>query len=331
MSLSLAERSRFYDELGKLLTAGFPFLRAIETMLSAKPRHSTRRILERFQTLALNNSNITESFSAPGMPFSSMETALISACELSGKLVRGCDFLTRYYARLDAVQGQILRRALYPILMLHFGVVLLSLPKLFQGHSLGGVLRDIGLQLGVFYLFGVVAYLTVRAVIRMAGSSALLDRLLGMLPLFGGIRRSLALSRFCTTYQMQLDAAVNVMDSLDAAARASGSARISHAIRASLPEIRAGEAVGPQLAETGAFPTELVRSLVIGEQTGTLDADLLQAAADYEAKALRGIDAFGDWMPKIIYFIIVGFLAWNIISAAKSSTEQLNKLIDTDL
>ncbi|MEO7932008.1 MAG: type II secretion system F family protein [Chthoniobacterales bacterium] len=330
MKLSLAERSRFYDELGKLLTAGFPFLRAIETMLTARPRFSTRRLLEKFQGLALGGNTITESFSEPRMPFSEMEIALISACERSGQLQRGCDFLTRYYARLDAVRRQIVRRALYPFFILHFGVVLLAVPKFFQGSPASGVLREIGMELGSFYLLAAVLYGVSSMVIKLAMHSSVLDQILGMLPLFGGIHLSLALSRFCTTYQMQLDAGVNVMDSLDTAARASASARIVQGIRASLPEIRAGQAVGPELAKTGALPSELVRSLVIGEQTGALDAELLRAAGDYEAKALRGIESFGDWMPKAIYFVIVIFLAWNIISAAKKSTEQLNQLIDTE-
>lgn len=331
MKLSLAERSLFYDELGKLLTAGFPFLRAIETMLSARPRHSTRRILEKFQALALGGASITESFSALLMPFSFMEIALISACERSGQLQRGCDFLHRYYARLDGVRRQIIRRSTYPLFMFHFGVLMLAIPRFFQENSPTEVVRDIACQLGAFYLLGVVVYVVSGIVIKLAVHSTTLDRALGMLPIFGGIRRSLALSRFCTTYQMQLDSGVNVMDSLDAAAKASASARISHGIRAILPAVRSGQTVGPELAKTDALPTELVRGLVIGEQTGQLDAELLRAANDYEAKALRGIETFGDWMPKIIYLVIVLFLAWNIISVAKSSTQQLNKLIDTDL
>ncbi|HEX8372395.1 MAG TPA: type II secretion system F family protein [Chthoniobacterales bacterium] len=329
MNLSLSERSRFYDELGKLLTAGFPFLRSIETMLSARPRSTTRRILKKFQSYALDDANITESFSAYGMPFSEMEVALISACERSGQMQRGCDFLSRYYAQLDAVRGQIIRKALYPFFMLHFGIVLLSVPRFFQGGSPPEILADIAWQLGSFYFVSFGLLILSRMIIKLAVHSTTLDGLLGMLPLFGGIRRSLALSRFCTTYQMQLDAGVNVMDSLDTAARASASARIARGIRRTLPQIRAGEAVGPELAKLDVLPSELVRSLVIGEQTGSLDTELLRSASEYEAKALRGIEAVGDWMPKIIYLIIVGFLAWNIISAAKESTRKLQQIMDT--
>ncbi len=329
MNLSLAARSQLYDQLGKLLVAGFPFLRAVETLLSARPHGGTRRILEKFQARALQGATITESFSDPALPFSPMEISLLSACERSGQLQRGCEFLTRYYLRLDTVRSQIIHRTIYPFLMLHAGVVLLAIPDFFTGNSPALVLRKIAMQLGSFYLLALVVYVFSRLLIRVAVHSRLFDGLLGMLPIFGKIRRALALSRFCTTYQMQLDAGVNVMDSLDSAARASASARLLHAVRAILPEIRAGHAVGPELAKTGAFPSELGRSLVVGEQTGTLDAELLAAAADQEGKALRGIETFGEWMPRLIYFVIVLFLAWNIISAAKTSTQQLNQLIDS--
>ncbi len=328
--MNLAARSQLYDQLGKLLAAGFPFLKAVETILSARPSRATRRILTKFQERTLQGASITESFSDPALPFSPMETALISACERSGQLQRGCEFLTRYYARLDAVRSQIVRRTIYPFLMFHIGVIMLSIPQLFSGDSRALVVRQIGMELGSFYLLTLVVYVVSRVVIRLAVHSRWLNRVLGLLPLFGKIRRSLALSRFCTTYQMQLDAGVNVMDSLDSAARASASACLVHEIRALLPKVRAGQAVGPELGKTGVFPLELVRSLVIGEQTGTLDAELLAAGADQEAKALRSLETFGEWIPRLIYFVIVLFLAWNIISAAKNSTDQLNQLLNTD-
>jgi type II secretory pathway component PulF len=239
---------------------------------------------------------------------------------------RGCDFLSRYFARLDAVRRQIIRKAVYPLLMLHIGVVLLSLPRYLKGNP--DAIVDVAFQLGSFYLAGILIYLFAKVVSKLGTFSTTMDSFLGLVPLIGGIRRSLALSRFCTTYQMQLDAGVNVMDSLDAAGRASASARIRRGIRRSLPQIRAGQAVGQELAKTGALPTDLMRTLVIGEQTGTLDADLASASAQYEAKALRGIDAFGEWAPRIIYFAILGFLAWNVISAVRQSVGQLNEMME---
>ncbi len=331
MKLSLAARRQFYDELGKLLAAGFPFSQAVETMLSTRPREASRQVLEKFKTLALAEANITECFSAPGLPFSPMEIALVSACERSGQLQRGCEFLERYYARLDAVRRQILRKSIYPVFMLHFGILILAIPALFRGGDLPSVVRTIVLQLGTFYFILGSVLVGTRTLVKMAVRSSALDRALGLLPLFGGIRRSLAVSRFCTTYQMQLDAAVNVMDSLGAAAGASGSALVSDGIHRALPGIRAGNAVGPEIAATGVLPQDVVRALVIGEKTGTLDRELLRVANDYEARALAGIETIGEWVPKLIYFTIVIFLAWGIVSAAKTSTDQLNQIIDSNL
>ena len=331
MSLSLSDRSQLYDQIGKLLVAGFPFLRAVETMLTSRPRGATRRILEKWQASALRGATIADSFADPTLPFSAMETSLIAACERSGQLQRGCEFLARYYARFAAIRGQIIRKTIYPIFMLHFGIILLAIPKLFQGKPPSFVAIEIGMQLGSFYVFGLVIYLMARGIMKLAILSPTLDWFLGLFPLLGRLRNSLVLARFCTTYQMQLDAGVNVMDSLDAASKASASARLVQGIRKVLPEIRAGLPVAPELAKLAIFPTEFVRSLVIAEQTGTLDAELLRAAEEAEVKALQSIESFGDWMPKIIYLIIVLFLGWNIISGAKSSTNQLNQLLEGDL
>ena len=60
----------------------------------------------------------------------------------------------------------------------------------------------------------------------MGRTDPAIDWLLGRVPLVGKLRRNLALSRFCATYEMQLQAGINVYDSLRAAADASQSARI---------------------------------------------------------------------------------------------------------
>jgi len=328
MRWSLADRSRFYDDFGKLLTAGFPFSKALETMLSTQPRGSTGRILRRLREKSQANATITESISEPGLPFSVMEKALLGACEKSGQLQRGCEFLSRYYARLHVVRRQVTGRLVYPLFLLHFGVIVLSLPQFFRGVSPLSVLVEIGWQLGAFYALVIAAIFLVGMLRDIARHSSLLDELLNAIPLLGGIRRSLSLSRFCITYQMQLDSGVNVMDSLISASGASGSAKIQGGVLRILPGVRSGLPVGPALVGTKCLPADLVSRMIVGEQTGALDAELLRAADDYEASAVRGIEAAGDWTPKIVYLVIALILAWNIISTARGTMDQINGVID---
>ncbi|MEI9893039.1 MAG: hypothetical protein WDN28_03780 [Chthoniobacter sp.] len=70
--------------------------------------------------------------------------------------------------------------------------------------------------------------------------SGVLDRLLNAVPVIGTIRRSFALSRFCTVYGLQLDAGINVIDSVLTAGRSSRSGSVRSAVDSVVPEIRSG-------------------------------------------------------------------------------------------
>jgi type II secretory pathway component PulF len=153
--------------------------------------------------------------------------------------------------------------------------------------------------------------------LRDAGAvNAGLDRVLNFFPVLGNIRRSFALSRFCTVFGMQLDAGINVMDSVLTAGRSSLSGMVRSAVDSVLPEIRTGSQVGPLLAASGAFPSDLTQGLIVGEETGSLDDELRRLSVEFRDKALSALEVFADWVPKILYFAVVLYVAWKIIQLA---------------
>src|SRR5207248_760947 len=89
--------------------------------------------------------------------------------------------------------------------------------------------RQVGMLFLIFY--GLLAVVALAApLLRDIGAvSAGIDRLLITFPLIGDIRRSFALSRFCTVYGLQLDAGINVIDSVLTAGRSSRSGLVRSA------------------------------------------------------------------------------------------------------
>jgi type II secretory pathway component PulF len=190
-------------------------------------------------------------------------------------------------------------------------------------------LKKTGFILLVFY--GVIAlFALIIPLLRDAGAtSSSTDWLLRRIPLIGKIRRAFALSRFCAAYDMQLGAGVNVMDSLDSAAKASRSGLIRSAVDAALPEVRSGAQVGPLLARSSAFPTDMKQSLLVAEETGSMDAELPRLAAEYQRDGLSRLSSFSEWMPRMIYLGVVVFLAYNVISGYKNYIDGMMRQFDS--
>jgi len=152
-----------------------------------------------------------------------------------------------------------------------------------------------------------------------------LDRLLITIPVLGKIRRSFALSRFCTVYGLQLDAGINVIDAVLAASRASLSGLVRTAVNSAVPQIRTGSQVGPLLAASDAFPTELTQSLIVGEETGSLDDELRRMGKEFRENAVSALEMFADWLPKLLYVGIVVYMAWKIVSLYQNTVMPVYK------
>ncbi len=311
MSLSLREKQSFYHSLAQLIRTGIPFPAALDK-LAGTTRGGARRLVDATRSALANGRTVGEAFSAQRPAVTPLEASVLTAVEKSGQLDHGLRELSEYFGSLAQARALVIRRIQYPVFLLHFGIIVLGAPTLVL-KSPRDFLREVGTTFLFIYAAAAIVAM-VAPVLRDAGAtSAAVDRLLRCVPLIGKVRRSFALSRFCTVYGLQLNAGVNIIDALIAAGRASRSGLVSSAVDSAVPEVRGGAQVGPLLAATGAFPTEFMQSLIVGEETGRLDEELRRMAADLRQEALGTLETLADWLPKFFYVGIVLYLAWKIL------------------
>ena len=328
MSLSLREKQSLYHSLGQLVRSGVPFPSALDN-LARTTRGGTRGVIRRLKDGVSSGQTVGESFARQRPAVGEMEVGVIAAVERAGKLEQGLAQLSAYFGALEQARRGILKKCAYPAFVLHFGVFALSLRTIFE-KGFGAYLQaTFGL---LALLWGIVLVIALLVpLLRDAGSkSAALDSLLRTLPLVGGIRRALSTSRFCATYEMQLDAGINVIDALQAAQRASRSGLIRAAVERAIPEVRGGAQVGGLLAASGAFPEPMIRSFCVGEQTGELDAELKRLAADYQAEGLARIETLAEWLPRFFYIAILFYIGYGVVTWYQNYLHQAMSIMDSN-
>ena len=326
MSLSLREKQSLYHSLGQLVRSGVPFPSALDN-LARTTRGGTRGVIRRLKDGVSSGQTVGESFARQRPAVGEMEVGVIAAVERAGKLEQGLAQLSAYFGALEQARQGILKKCAYPAFVLHFGVFALSLRTIFEKGFIAYLQATFGL---LALLWGIVLVIALLVpLVRDAGSkSAALDSLLRTLPLVGGIRRALSTSRFCATYEMQLDAGINVIDALQAAQRASRSGLIRAAVEHAIPEVRGGAQVGGLLAASGAFPEPMIRSFCVGEQTGELDQELKRLAAEYQAEGLARIETAAEWLARFIYIAILAYIGYEIVSWYQGYYQQALKFVD---
>ncbi|HEY3897945.1 MAG TPA: type II secretion system F family protein [Chthoniobacter sp.] len=314
MSLSLRKKQDLYHNLGQLVRNGVPFPTALDKLVHAT-RGETRRLIEAARQSLAQGHTVGESFAAQPEIVTPLEAAVISAVEKSGQLERGLHELSVYFGALNKARGTIIRHSAYPVFVLHVCILIAGVPKqVIQNGSVGGYCRDVGTTLLFVYATAFVVGVGAILLRKIAAENSILDRLLITIPVLGTIRRSFALSRFCTVYGIQLDAGINVIDSVLSGARSSLSGLVRSAVDWAVPRIRSGEQVGPLLAASDAFPTDLTQALIVGEETGSLDDELRRLAEEFRDKAITTLEIFAEWLPKMLYVGVLIYGGWQCIN-----------------
>ncbi len=316
MRLSYRDKQSLYDSLAQLIRSGITFSSALEK-LSRTSGGRLHRVIERLRAGAARGQTVAESFAGQHPELGPMEASVLAAAERSGRLDHGLEQLAHYFEALARARETLIRKSAYPVFVLHFAIFVLAAPVAFL-KSGPEYLREVGTSLVLVYVVVAVLVLLIFMLRDAGATNASADQFLRRVPVAGRIRRSFALARFCLLYEVQLDAGLNVLEALPAAARASRSGMIRQAIERALPELRAGSQVGPLLAVSGAFPETMMRAFMVGEETGGIDRELQRMGLEFQKDALVRLELMAEWSAKLLYVGLVLYLAWRIISGYAS-------------
>src|SRR3569623_2895202 len=112
---------------------------------------------------------------------------------------------------------------------------------------------------------------------RIAG-----DRFLLRVPVGGGVLRKIGVARFTRTLGTLLSSGVPILDALDICAMTAGNRVVQAGIMRARAKIAEGHDMAGPLADAKVFPTMVVQTIGVGEQTGAMDQMLNKIADFYE-------------------------------------------------
>jgi type IV pilus assembly protein PilC len=316
--LAIQHKEALYSQLGRLLTAGFPIQQAADSILAQGPPATRRRVLESLKRGLAQGHTIAGSLAAAISP---LEAAVLDASEKCGRLADGCHHLATYYALIFRTIRQVITKMIYPLALLHLAILLpVLLPRLIGIGENPPLLAGLGWPL--FYLWGgiAIACFAGQMVLKVAEKSSLLDRLINLIPLVGTLRRSLSLARFTKVLEISLVAGMKVDTAVSSAAEASQSGALLADAQRLVPQLAAGNPLGPMLRHT-SLPREVADGLSIGEQAGELDDEAARWAAYLSDQADRAATALGFWIPSAMGLLVMISLGWHVVSLYKASMQ----------
>lgn len=280
----------------------------------------------------------------PGV-FPAQFTSLIKAGEESGSLPEAFIELKRYLEWQEQIISDVRQATIYPaivlIMVILFVIVLFSfvVPKFV---SLLAVAK-VALPLPTVIVFGVsdfmkatwwiwLSLITVLPAILTLGCkfsvrfAIACDWVKFRLPLLGPLQHMLVMSRFAHNLAVLYRAGINILNAVTLCQDLVGSKLVGEALRDIHQRVEQGNALSDSMRRHPVFPQLLIRMVVMGERTGSLDKALDNVADYYNLVIPRRIKKlFGVLEPALILTLvgIVGFVALAIFMPILSLMEAL--------
>ena len=331
---------RLTSELGVLLHAGLPLDRALKVQIDTAEPSAFKAMAEDILQTIKSGRSFTVALEQHAGVFSGFYVSMVRSGEASGNLAGVLTDLSVYLERSKAVRSTIVSALVYPAILavvatlsvaVMLGFVVPEFESLFDEMGEGlpfltSLIIDLGdivaswwwLLLG---LAGLVAVFTWRWLGTPEGRLRVDARLL-TLPIAGSLVKKFEISRFARTLGTLLSNGVAILKAVDIARGTVGNVVIAEHLQDLEPAVKRGERLSKAM-RSEVFSPMAVQMVLVGEESGRLDAMLLELAQVYEAeveadvkRALTLLEpalilGMGGLIAVIIMGILMGILSVN--------------------
>ncbi len=322
-------------QLAVFIKAGIPILEAIQ-ILGEESGKLLKKGLEDMSRLLEGGDTFAQAAGAHPEIFPNYYLEILRSAELTGNLDVVLDQLADYLEREMEAKRKVVSAITYPVIVLVMSIVtcvvlvLFVLPKFVVFfESLDAELPLPTRMLLGFSNFvstykliigGVVLAMViiVAAGLRTEKGRNLKDRLVLRLPILGPLIKVSILERFCRILSSMTSAGVSLPEALAVTSGATNNDVFRRGIASAQEAMIRGEGLAAPLAATGLFPAAARQMMRVGEDTGTLDEQLVTAADYFDRELDYKIKQVTNMLePAVILFtgLVVGFVAVALVSA----------------
>jgi type IV pilus assembly protein PilC len=326
----------FSRQLAVFVKAGISIMEALEVIAE----ETTDKLLQRaiFDMIERLQAGDTFASAAAAHPeaFPNYYIGILSSAELTGNLDSVLDQLADYLDRDIEARSKVTSAMVYPSVVAVMAVIVVIVLATFVMPKFVTFFASFNAKLPLptrmllsvsnfvshwwWAIAAVVIAVVVGAILlrRSRGGKAWLDSMILKLPILGDLVRTAIIERICRILSSMIKAGVALPDAMRVTAESSNNAVYRDGLSHVRDQMMEGEGLAEPLSRTGLFPGAARQMFRVGEETGTLDAQLATAASFYDRELDVKLKRFTNlFEPLVIIFmgVIVGFVAIALVSA----------------
>jgi type IV pilus assembly protein PilC len=320
--VKLKDLAVFSRQFATMINSGLSLLRALSILCDQTDNKELARVLAEVRNEVESGSALSVAMSKHPAAFPPLMINMIKAGEVGGFLDSVMLQIAENFEAEVKLRGKVKSAMTYPVVVFVMAMIMCVVMLIFivpvfseMFKTLGGTLplptrilvmmsdalRFLAPALVVLLIAG---FFTWRKVKNKAKVRNFVDPLKLRIPVFGGLFRKIALSRFSRNLGTMMKSGVPILQSLDIVADTTGSVVVAKAVRDVQESVRGGESLAGPLVQHKVFPPMVVQMMTVGEETGALDTMLLKISDFYDQE----VEATTSQLTALIEPLMIAFL-----------------------
>ncbi len=332
----------FTQELATLLSSGVPVDRALAITAELTEHSNFKSIMLDIIRVLKGGKTLADSLGTHPEYFSDLYVNMVRAGEASGSLTTVFDRLAEFERTRDDLRNYIISSMVYPALLAVVGAGSIFVLLNFVVPRFASVFQDTRMKMplptkimlelsGVVQAYGWMALTAIAAIvivhqvyIRTEAGRLWWDTLRLKIPVLGDALRKAETARFARAMGTLVANSVPLVQSLGIAKAILNNKLIANSLEIVAQGVKRGEGIAGPLRKAGQFPPLAGHLLMVGEETGRLDAMFNRMADIYENETRGAIRRFTSLFEPLIILtmgLMVGALILSMLLAITSINE----------
>jgi type IV pilus assembly protein PilC len=326
------QMASFCWQLSTMIEGGVPVTSAIDTIAEDIENPRFGRVLKEVSQEIKRGKSFSDSSSDFPLFFSKLFSAMILVGETGGSLPLVLRRLGEYNDNRDKLAKKIRSAIAYPLFVASFITLIIILIMVFIIPKFRLIFNQIGGELPAFtqafmsvydrlaeniaytFIFLILSIGITTIYYRTQSGYRSLSRLVLSVPLLGKVFSQAFVAMFCRTMSTLLATGVSIIEAFDILAGTSNNAVIKSAILQAKDRLVQGSSVSKAIGASRFFPRMVVKTIQIGEESGSLAKVLDKTSEYYERKVDVSVTTIISLLEPIM-IITVGAIVMVVVIA----------------
>lgn len=324
-----AQLSDFCRQLGTLLGAGVSLVRALNIIAqdqNLKP--GPKKVFEDVLRLIRQGIPLSDAMEQQQGTFPELLVNMIRSAEASGSLDQTSKRMAEHFEKDHRLNSKVKNAMVYPAILVCMIVVVLIFVVTYiipQFADIFASLEELPLPtvivLGisgalkghwpVILAVAVAAAVFLSVVFRIPEVALHKDRIKLKIPVIGKLLKVVYTARFARTLSSLYSSGIPIVTALQIGRRTVGNRYIESQFDEVIYSVRTGESLSKSLSAVDGFVNKLPSSIMVGEETGSLDEmlNVIADALEYDSEmAIARMTAMLEPALIIVMGVIIGFV-----------------------